>query len=193
MSKGKRNGWFRVAIGAGSFLLISWASFSQQNGQPAASGQKVDWAAFLPAGEGKFQTAAYCTQCHTLQPIVGGDRRSDEAGWLETVQTMVYGYTNSRNEAPIEDGDIAVIGKYLARYFGPSTPKLELPIHINTAPKQILVLLGTLSEEEVQKIPDARTKGKVTDFTALEALVGNGKLYKYKSFITFDDGSDKSK
>jgi hypothetical protein len=190
MSKGKKKVWFRIAIGAGSLFLISWTGFSQQGGQPGASGQKVDWAAFLPAGEGQFQTASYCALCHNLQPIVS-DRRADEAGWMETIQAMVY--SNSGNKMPIEDDDIAVIGKYLARYFGPSTPKLELPIHINTAPKQILMLLGSLSEAEVQKILDARTKEKVRDFTALQALVGNGKLSKYKSFLSFDAGSDSPK
>lgn len=187
MSRVRMTGWLRVAISVGSFFLIPWTGFSQQGGPPAGSAQKVDWTAFLPAGEGRFQVAAYCPLCHTIQPIVS-DRRDDEAGWMQTVERMV-----EDNHAPIQDDDIPIIGKYLAHYFSRSTPTLELPIHINTAPKQILVLLGSLSEADVQKILDARTKEKVRDFKALEAIVGNGKLAKYESVISFDDGSDKSK
>lgn len=187
MSKVRMTGWLRVAISVGSLFLISWGGFSQQGGPPAGPAQKVDWTAFLPAGEGKFQVAAYCPLCHSMEPIVS-DRREDEDGWTNTVDRMV-----EDNHAPIQDDDILIIAKYLAHYFGPSTPVLELPIHINTAPKEILLMLGSLSEAEVQKILDARAKEKVKDFTALEAIVGNGKLSKYKSFISFEDGSDKSK
>ena len=187
MSKIRMTGWLRVPISLGSLFLISWSGFSQQGGPPAGSAQKVDWVAFLPAGQGQFQVAAYCPLCHTLQPVVS-DRRDDEAGWMQTVERMV-----EDNHAPIEDDDIPIIGKYLAHYFSPSTPRLELPIHINTAPKEILVMLGSLSEAEVQKILDARAMGKVKDFTALESIVGNGKLAKYKSFISFDDGSANPK
>jgi DNA uptake protein ComE-like DNA-binding protein len=94
---------------------------------------------------------------------------------------MVY-----TNDAAIEEDDMAVISKYLAHSFGPSTPKLELPIHINTAAKEILALLSSLSQADVQKILDARMKEKFRDFTALEAIVGNEKLAKYRSVISFN-------
>ena len=181
MDKVRMTGWSRVAIGAGSLFLIAWTGFSQQGGPSAGSAQKVDWTAFLPAGEGRFQVAAYCPLCHSIQTIVS-DRRDDESGWTSTVERMV-----EDNQAPIQDDDIPVIAKYLARYFSRSTPALELPIHINKAPKEILLMLGSLSEADVQKILDARAKEKVKDFTALEAIVGNGKLPKYKSYISFDD------
>ena len=187
MSKVGMTGWFGVGISVGSFFLISWTGFSQQGGPPAGPAQKVDWTAFLPAGEGKFQVAAYCPLCHSIQPIVS-DRREDEDGWMQTVERMV-----EDNHAPIQDDDIPVIGKYLAHHFSRSTPILELPIHINTAPKEILVMLGSLSGAEVQKILDARAKEKVKDFKALEAIVGSGKLSKYESVISFGDGSDKPK
>lgn len=181
----RRKGWLRFGIVVGSLLGMSWATLSKQGGQSAASGQaasaqKVDWGIFLPAGEGQLQTAVYCSSCHTFQVIVT-EQGSDEAGWMETVQTMVY-----MNGASIQEDDMAVISKYLARAFGPSKPKFELPIHINTAPEQILALLRTLSSTDVQKIIDARSKEKLRDFAALEAVVGNEKLAKYKSAISFD-------
>jgi hypothetical protein len=185
MKQGMGKVGLRIAAGVGLLLTVSSAGFSQQREQPAAAGQKVDWTAFLPAGEGQFQTAAYCTLCHSVEPMVS-NRRADEAGWKQTVETMAYG-----NNAPIPEEDIPVISKYLARYFGPSTPKLELPIHINSAPKQILLLLASLSEPDVQKILDAREKEKIKDFTALEAIVGSGKLSKYKSVLSFENDSSK--
>ena len=180
MSNARMTVWLRVAISAGSLFLTSSMGFSQQGGPPAGSAQKVDWTAFLPAGEGRFQVAAYCPLCHTIQTIVS-DRRDDESGWMSTVERMV-----EDNHAPIQDDEIPVIAKYLAHYFSRSTPVLELPIHINKAPKEILLMLGSLSETEVQKILDARAKEKVKDLTALEAIVGNGKMSRYKSFISFD-------
>src|SRR5262249_31069221 len=155
-----------VALGGASLFLASRTGFSQEAAPPAGSSQKVDWGAFLPAGEGRFQVAAYCPLCHSIQTIVS-DRRDDEDGWTSTVERMV-----EDNHAPVTDDDIPVITKYLARYFGPSTPPLELPIQVNKAPKEILVMLGSLSEADVQKILDARAKEKVKDFAALEAIVG---------------------
>ena len=178
--------WSRTANPLGAFLLISWAGFSQSE-RPVASGTKIDWAMLLPAGEGRFQTASYCALCHTLQRIVS-ERRADEAEWLQTVQTMVY-----TNNASIQEDDIPIIAKYLARYFGPSTPKLKPPIYINAASKQILLMLGTLSEADVQKILDSRAKQKIRDLGALEAIVGTGKIEKYRPVISFDDGPEESK
>jgi hypothetical protein len=179
--------WFQAVIIVGSLFSISWVAFSQQGAKPPASEQGVDWGIFLPKGEGQFQTSVYCSSCHSLQLIVR-DRRTDVAGWDETIQEMVF-----TNEAAIEEQDMAIIAKYLGQFFGPSTPKLELPIHVNIAPKQTLALLGALTEADVQKILDARTKEKVKDFSALEAIVGAGKLAKYKSVISFDDESSTAK
>jgi hypothetical protein len=186
MGISRRNGLLRIAMIAAFLLGISWAALSRAAGQSSSpeqaptSAPKVDWSIFLPAGEGQFQTAVYCSSCHTLQSIVS-ERRSDEAGWTEVVQTMVY-----TNDAAIEESDMKVISKYLANSFGPTTPKLGLPIHINTAPKEILACIGSLSQADVQKILDARAKEKVRDFAALEAIVGSEKVAKYKSVISFD-------
>ena len=181
MNKAIRNGWLPVAIVVSSCFLIFRSGFSQQGKPSAESAQTVDWTAFLPAGDGRFQVAAYCPLCHTIQTIVS-DRRDDEDGWTSTVERMV-----EDNHAPIQDDEIPVIAKYLAHCFSRSTPPLALPIHINKAPKEILLMLGSLSEADVQKVLDARSKEKVKDFTALEAIVGNSKLAKYKSYISFED------
>jgi hypothetical protein len=172
----------------GSLFCVSWAVLARQ-GDGAASKKsaasesadaKIDWSLFLPAGDGQFQTAAYCSSCHTLQ-LVLTERRADEPGWTDTVQTMVF-----THGAVIQDDDMAAIAKYLARFYGPSTPPLTLPIHINTAPKALLMLLASLNSDDVQKILDARMKEKLRDLAALEAVVGNQKATKYKSVLAFD-------
>ena len=146
--------------------------------QDAGQVPTIDWGAFLPAGEGQFQASIYCSSCHSLQSIV--QRRGDEADWSGIVRRMI-----SMHAAPIQADDATVITKYLGAQLGPSAPKLELPIHINTAPKEVLNLMGKLSEADVQKIIDTREKQKITDFAALEALVGAKKVAKYKTVISY--------
>jgi len=165
-------------------LLMAVSGVAQQ---PAPQVQ-VDWAAFLPAGEGKIQTATQCVMCHSLQAVVA-DQRGDDAEWLGIVQTMAY-----VKNAPIADEDIPIIAGYLAKYFGPSTPKLKTPIriNINTAPKQVLLMIGTLSEEDVQKIVEQRAKQKIANLQSLQAIVGPGKLDKYYPVIRFNDKPEES-
>jgi hypothetical protein len=172
-----------IAVGAG-ILLMAAPAIAQQT--PAQA--PVDWAAFLPAGEGKIQTATQCELCHTLQSVVTVQRGVD-AEWLGIVQAMVY-----VKNAPIADDDIPIIAGYLAKYFGHSTPKLNAPIRINvnSAPKQVLLMIGTLSEEDVNKIIERRTKDKIASLQSLQAIVGPGKLDKYNSVIRFNDEPEGS-
>ncbi|MGB9068705.1 MAG: type II secretion system protein GspK [Candidatus Acidiferrales bacterium] len=172
-----------IAVCAG-MLLMATQGIAQQPAPQA----KVDWTAFLPAGEGKIQTSTQCVSCHTLQAVIT-DRRGDDAEWLGIVQTMVY-----VKNAPIADDDIPIIAGYLAKYFGPSTPKLEMPvrINVNTAPKQVLLMIGTLSEEDVQKIIEQRAKQKIANLQSLQAVVGPGKLDTYDSVIRFNDEPEGS-
>jgi hypothetical protein len=176
--------WLRIGVFAALLFGISRTTLSKQAGTPASVGQsidvsKIEWKWFLPEGEGQFQTSLYCSNCHTLQQVV--QNRADEAGWTTIVQTMVYSHG-----APIEPDDMAAITKYLIHAFPSSIPKLELPIHVNTAPKEVLALMVGLSSEDVQKIIDARTKQRLRDFAALEAAVGDKSLDKYKTSISFD-------
>lgn len=187
MGKRRAKTWLLANIGIGSLVMFSYAAFSQKGNVGTMPGQKVDWGLFLPAGEGKFETSVNCITCHSLQPIVS-DRRFDETGWTHTVQTMQY-----TNDANIQPDDAAVIAKYLTRFFGQSTPKLELPIYINAAPKETLLQLGALSDGDVQKILDARSQKRIDGVSTLDAIVGSGKLAKYRSFISFEDGPGKSK
>jgi hypothetical protein len=154
-----------------------------RQGEPA--GQNVDWAAFLPAGEGQFQTGAYCVICHNLKNIVS-DRRTDQSGWKDTVERMVYS-----NAAPVPEEEIEVISKYLAQYFGPDVPKLQLPVPVNSAPKEILLLLPGLKEEDVGKILTRRKTETISDLSKLEAVVGKGKADRIKTVISFSEGTDK--
>ena len=178
MSVVQATGWERVVAVVTLLLIYSPAAFTQKLAPPSDTQQKIDWAIFLPPGEGRFQTSVYCSSCHTLQQIVS--QRNDEAGWTQTVHTMVYS-----NNASIQDEDAAVIISYLTRSFGLSTPRMDLPIDVNKAPKETLMLLPALSDEDAQKIIDARTKEKIKDFAALENIVGKEKVSKYRDVLSF--------
>jgi hypothetical protein len=170
-----RPGSLAAALGAPPLqVATSEGGIHQDAGQTPS----LDWSAFLPAGEGQFQTSIYCSSCHTLQSIA--QRRGDETDWTGIVRRMV-----SVHAAPIQADDAAVISKYLATQLGPAAPKLDLPIHINTAPKEVLNLMGKLSPADVQKIIDTREKQKITDFASLEALIGAKKVAKYKTVISY--------
>ena len=151
-----------------------------------SSQQEVVWASFLPAGNGQLQTGVYCTMCHDLK-IVVGDRRTDRDGWTRIVETMAY-----THEAPIPDEDIPVISEYLAQHFNSSTPVLELPVNINTAPKEILTLLSAFTAEDVQKLLEARKRRKITDWSMLEAIVGKDKAENIKGFVSFREEAGKA-
>lgn len=179
----KPKNWLRVGIVGGTMLGVFGVALLKGNKSsaqaPPAAASNLDWSIFLPAGDGRFQASVYCSQCHSVQVIA--QRRSDDAGWGGIVHRMI-----DMHAAPIQPDDADAITKYLALELGPSTPKLDLPIHINTAPKEVLNLMGNLTADDVQKILDARSKAKLQDFTALEALVGEKKVAKYKSSVSFD-------
>jgi hypothetical protein len=89
-------------------------------------------------------------------------KRTDESGWTSTVQAMAA-LANSN----IQEDDATAISKYLARSFTPITPKLELPIHVNTADPQII------ANGEVEKI--------VIEQVAGGRPVATGAVYKDKT------------
>jgi len=92
--------------------------------------------------------------------------------------------------ANIQEDDATTISKYLARSFTPITPKLELPIHVNTADTQTLLLVVAFSDADVQKIIAARTKEPISDLTSLEKITGSDKLSRYKAYLAFDSITD---
>jgi cytochrome c5 len=161
-------------------------AFLQRANQEETSAKEVDWAVFLPSGKGQIQVGSYCTICHDLKTTVSV-RRTDAAGWKAIVEDMVYS-----KGTPAPEEDIPVIADYLAAHFGPATPKLELPVNINTAPKELLALLPGLGDEQVQKIVAARENGAVKDLGALEAVIGKGKASGIKNLISFSNQARKS-
>lgn len=148
--------------------------------QGASAKKETDWSVFLPAGKGQMQVSSYCTSCHNLKLVVA-DRRTDEDGWNAIVEDMV-----SRGAAVPEE-DIPVMAGYLAQYFANSTPKLELPIAINSQPKEILRLLPDLTDTEVNKLLDARKDSPLTNFSSLEAVIGKEKANGIRDYISFSD------
>lgn len=139
----------------------------------------LDWSIFLPPGEGQFQASVYCVSCHSAKTTV--TRRSDAAGWNQIVHRMI-----DMHNAPIQPDDAAVLAKYLGDALSPTTPVLNLPLHVNTVSRAELNFLGMLSPDAIQKIEDARSKAKIKDFAELKAITGDKNIDKYKSVLAFD-------
>ena len=154
------------------------ASPENQNTQ-AGLPPNLDWTIFLPPGEGQFQATVFCNSCHSAKVIV--TRRSDAAGWEQIVRRMV-----DMHQASVQVDDIATLSKYLGDTLSPTTPVLNVPLHINTMSKEEMNFLGLLPPEAIQKIIDARTKGKIKDFATLETIIGDKNIEKYKGVIAFD-------
>jgi len=154
-------------------------TFPQEQKAAAAASETVEWSAMLPAGDGQLQTGVYCTVCHDLKSTVC-DRRTDLKGWTEIVERMAF-----THEAPIPEQDIPIIGAYLSQHYGPSVPKLEIPVKINTAPKEILEVL--LGEKEVEKLLAARAQGKINDLADLEQIVGKAKASQIRGIISLQE------
>lgn len=161
-------------------LASSPPSLQASAANASESEKNVDWAALLPEGEGRLQASVYCTACHGLQPIVA-DRRLDESGWKDIAEKMVYSYS-----APITPEDVDTISHYLAQHFGPNVPKLELPVKVNSAPKELLQLLPGITPENADKLLEARKGEKISDLGKLEAILGKEKADKMKSLVSFD-------
>jgi cytochrome c5 len=170
---------------AGREVQRQTAALMQSN-QEESSAKEIDWAVFLPPGKGQIQVGSYCTMCHDLKSIIS-IRRTDAAGWKAIVEDMVYS-----KGTPAPEEDIPVMADYLAEHFGPATPKLVLPVSINTAPKKLLALLPGLEEEELLKIVAARENGAVKDLGALEAIIGKAKAGGIKNLVSFSGQARKS-
>jgi hypothetical protein len=160
------------------------AALQQMAGAPkdpvvAGLPPNLDWSIFLPQGEGQFQAQVYCVTCHSTRVTV--TRRSDAAGWNQIVHRMI-----DMHQAAVQAEDAATLVKYFTEVLSPTTPALNLPLHINTVPKEELNFLGMLPPEALQKIVDARAKGKIKDFPALQAIVGDKTIDKYKDVLVFD-------
>ena len=75
----------------------------------------------LVAGEGAFETHAYCTPCHSERIVAQqGLTRSD---WDELFQQMVEEHEMN----PIEEPDRAQVLDYLAAHYGPDRPNFPRP------------------------------------------------------------------
>lgn len=170
----------------GAFTVIDPAkhapsrAVSAATAAPAQRPQKgPDWAALLPEGEGRRQTVATCGSCHTLKYIVG-ERRADEAGWMETIDRMMYA-----DGAFIPDEEIPVIAHYLAAHFGTGAPLLPLPVNINTAPAEVLRMFPGMTDEAAARLVAAREKETIADSVKLESILGRETADRIRSLVVF--------
>ena len=66
----------------------------------------------LPDGPGKAVVQTACSQCHSLEVVIGQPRSRD--AWTDLVSQMVG------NGAQLSDDDYNLVIEYLAAHFGPA-------------------------------------------------------------------------
>ena len=148
----------------------------QSGGITGAGDVTADWRLLFPEDPVKQKIVDNCSACHDLRFVLS--TRFDESHWEDTVWTMVS------NGAKIELDDVPAIVKYLSTHFGPDKKPLALPVDINTAPIDQLMLIPALAPH-AQAIVKAREASR---FTAIDGLLGiegitKDALEKTKPFL----------
>ena len=151
------------------------ASARQEEEKREQGPTKEEWELLLPEGEGKSYVLALCQTCHTLRNLVL--RREDESGWRSLIRSM------SSRGANFYDEDIAIIAGYLAEYFGPKQPLLEIPLDLNKASLEQLALFPQLTKEDAAKIVEVGKKKGFKDIADLKQVLSDEKISKIKPFI----------
>jgi competence protein ComEA len=102
-------------------------------------------SADLPPGPGKDELVKVCGNCHS--PEQAASLRQSRAAWEETVANMV------NMGAQGTPDDYAALLTYLAKNFGPETPK---PVNVNKATALELESVLSLSKAESAAIVQYR-------------------------------------
>ncbi len=142
--------------------------------------QGIDWVALLPEGEGREVTSVACMSCHNLKYIVG-ERRADQAGWETTIERMIYAQI-----AYITEEEVPIIARYLAEHFGPDVPTVEIPLKVNSAAREELLMLPGISEEGADRLLDLRQRARIDDLSEVAAAVGEEAADRIRTLISFD-------
>ena len=178
---GKKVIWL-LFLGLAFFLFplapvpsLHTASARQEEEKREQGPTKEEWELLFPEGEGKSYVLAICQQCHTLKNVAL--RREDESSWQSLLRSM-----NSRGASLYEE-DIAIMSGYLAEYFGPKQPLLEIPLDLNKASLEQLALFPQLTKEEADKILEVGKKKGFKDIADLRQVLSDEKISKIKPFI----------
>jgi len=89
-------------------MLLTCLARADETAAPAA-----DSASALPEGEGRGLVARACSQCHSLQVVVGV--RLTRRQWEAKIDQMLA------KGAKLSDEEIDLAAEYLAHNFGPRT------------------------------------------------------------------------
>ena len=111
----------------------------------------------LPNGAGKESLQKVCTNCHTLDAVVGS--RRTKAGWQRMVDEMA-----DKGADGTEDEMTAIVA-YLTTNFG--------KINVNTATAPEMEKALEFTPKESQAVVEYREKnGKIADFEQLKKVPG---------------------
>ncbi len=179
------------SLGLGGFVLRAQ--------MPSEAGRR-DWASLLPDGEGKGLVLGTCTQCHNPATVVL--QRKSALGWETSVRDMI-----SRG-AQIQVDEIAPISTYLARSFGPDSPRAVIPNEVAAVSRDIpsssalnsadalpegpgknIVLNSCTSCHVLSKTTEARKdeagwRGNVRDMVRLGAKLQPGEEVAVVAYLT---------
>ena len=130
----------------------------------------------LPEGKGKDVVETTCTECHSLKRIMA--QRLDEEGWNGILRELL------ETGASINPGDMKVIVQYLAKNFGPDSPR---KVNINKAEAAEIANILQLTDSEADAIVQYRAQnGEFKDFQDLQKVKGlAGKIDAKKALIEF--------
>ncbi len=147
--------------------------------KPATAGGDfiADWRLLFPDDDPVRQKVIdACSACHELRWVLAS--RFDQSHWEDTIWTMVA------NGAKIEPDEAAAMAKYLSTHFAPDKKMLAVPVDINAAPLDQLVLLPSLAPHApaIVKARDKAPFGAVDDLLNVEGITKEA-LDKAKPFV----------
>jgi len=145
--------------------------------------EEPDWSLLLPEGGGKAFIERVCLGCHDLRVILA--QRQDSAGWESIINRMASEgaevYTEEQRE---------VLTEYLSQHFGPNSPRLDLPLELNTASVEQLERLPEVSRKEAEEIVKYREQsGGFASSEEVKKILGSLKFEKTKNFVTVRESS----
>ena len=146
----------KIAIGVfGLFALgVAFISHAQQSGSPT-SVTPVDWGVMLPPGPGKEYVRSLCNRCHTVGLLMIQKRSG--AQWRLFLEEMNAARQSGSDlcacrGGPLDAVEMDIISSYMGEAFGSRNAIRELPINVNAASLQALLLLPGIGRADAEKL-----------------------------------------